>query len=173
MAESGLEELIKSEKKLFRIISFCEKAAVSLGEAYDMHERPYSTEIKWALGDFHGFDLNLHLGMYGAYGEWNKLSINYKGNKVLDVEYDGPQYIDGNKGCYEYGRLSCDADRTWSNRLLSLSRQKGLIEKDKKSRALAKKRYEEQLLRQKELEEKTIEKKIKAEKIAKSLGEFR
>ncbi len=145
MGDSELEELIKRETDLSKIIDFCQQAALYLGE--ETWRRDYGMnsgrgiEFTQRLYDYRGFDIDLHDGAYGAYGEWNKLKLSYKDHLVLDVEYSGKD---------DFKVISFSKDKEWRSAILALAGQKGLLTREKN--ALEKKKKLEAAEEQRRLE---------------------
>jgi len=138
MGDSELEELVKKETDLFKIIGFCERAVLDLGEEYWRKDYGMNSdrgiEFKQALYDYHGFNMSLHGGASGAYGEWNELVLAYRYPDkryriVLDVEYSGP-HIDRK---YDFKVISSSKDEEWRKAILALAGQKGLLVRERKA----------------------------------------
>ena len=130
MDNSELEGLIENEEELFKIINFWDKAAVRLGTGSTTKDYGLNSsrnnEVKWYLGNYHGFTADLDHGFSGAYGEWDRLGLYYKGKLVLKVNYSGHSK-------YEYQVNFSDNDKQWRMAMRRLLKQRDIIERDKKA----------------------------------------
>jgi hypothetical protein len=139
MKGSGLDELVTKEEELFNIIDFCSKAVDAMGDKYTIKDYgPNSStgpEVKGHL-EYHNFDISIHYGFSGAYGEWDNLKVRYKGQEVLDVRYFGS--IKGNG--HDYKVVSTSKNKKWRNALLELASDRVTFDSEKKAYDLQKAR---------------------------------